>query len=254
MKEVAVCPTCNIEKPLTEEFFYRRADTLHGWKLQCKECAKAVMAIRRQKQEVQERTRQLSRKYYHQKKETRAAKHKLYRKSNSEGIAKKKAEWVKINPDKVRAQKQRNYQANREKILERRKAYRKSNPDKVNEANRKAKAKNPKKYVVTRKRWEAKNPERLEQYRLKREKLIAEAKGGFSESDVLAKYELQGRCCYYCLKPLAYAKVEIDHKIPLSRGGTNFPANICCSCKSCNAGKKNKTVKEYKERLALRRR
>ncbi len=52
-----------------------------------------------------------------------------------------------------------------------------------------------------------------------------------------------GRVCYYCGRtPI---KIEIDHKLPISRGGTNDENNLVVSCQKCNRSKRNKTVKEF---------
>lgn len=37
----------------------------------------------------------------------------------------------------------------------------------------------------------------------------------------------------------------IDHKIPLSRGGTWKRYNLTCACRRCNAMKKNMTAEEF---------
>lgn len=49
--------------------------------------------------------------------------------------------------------------------------------------------------------------------------------------------------CVYCL--CAVENYEIEHKTPISRGGTSEKNNLCISCKSCNSKKGTKTVKEF---------
>ena len=70
------------------------------------------------------------------------------------------------------------------------------------------------------------------------------APGSFSREDVQLKYQMQGGNCYYCGEPIT--EMHMEHKIPLSRGGTNWPANICLSCKACNLSKHTKTSQEFK--------
>lgn len=41
------------------------------------------------------------------------------------------------------------------------------------------------------------------------------------------------------------SKIEIDHFIPISRGGQNFPWNILPTCKDCNRKKRNKLPSEF---------
>jgi 5-methylcytosine-specific restriction endonuclease McrA len=37
----------------------------------------------------------------------------------------------------------------------------------------------------------------------------------------------------------------IDHKLPLSRGGSNYPDNLQLLCKSCNDSKSARTMDEW---------
>lgn len=46
--------------------------------------------------------------------------------------------------------------------------------------------------------------------------------------------------CVYCGANVASgAELEIDHKVPISRGGTNDPHNLQTLCRACNLGKSN---------------
>lgn len=44
---------------------------------------------------------------------------------------------------------------------------------------------------------------------------------------------------------------HIDHKNPVSRGGTNDIWNLQILCVSCNTRKSNKTDAEYREKLTI---
>lgn len=52
--------------------------------------------------------------------------------------------------------------------------------------------------------------------------------------------------CYLCKKPIKFGKDCLEHKIPLSRGGTNKYINLAIAHRSCNGKKYNRTEKEYK--------
>lgn len=61
---------------------------------------------------------------------------------------------------------------------------------------------------------------------------------------------LQNNICYYCNKEII-GKKTIDHKIPVSKGGTNDKENLVLCCVHCNSQKGNKTEEEYKKWLKL---
>ena len=47
-----------------------------------------------------------------------------------------------------------------------------------------------------------------------------------------------------------FAHPTIEHKTPLSRGGTNDPTNLVLSCSRCNARKGKLTVEEFSVKYA----
>ncbi len=52
--------------------------------------------------------------------------------------------------------------------------------------------------------------------------------------------------CYLCLKPIQFSDDALEHKIPLSRNGTNHRKNLAVAHKQCNSIKGTKTFEEYK--------
>ena len=57
-----------------------------------------------------------------------------------------------------------------------------------------------------------------------------------------------GHRCAYCG---AQKRLERDHVVPLSRGGTNSIDNILPACRSCNARKNAKTADEFRAALKV---
>jgi len=53
--------------------------------------------------------------------------------------------------------------------------------------------------------------------------------------------------CYLCLQPIPLGKDHFEHKIPLSRGGTNKYNNLAIACQKCNCRKHTKTETEYRK-------
>lgn len=114
--------------------------------------------------------------------------------------------------------------ANASSIAKRTRAWVKANPDRVrawNDANR-----------DKRLAWN-------HEQRAKR----AKAPGKHTAADIQAQFNAQVGMCFYCVMPLA--TFHIEHKTPLSRGGTNWPDNIVCACAFCNLRKHDKTAAEF---------
>lgn len=72
--------------------------------------------------------------------------------------------------------------------------------------------------------------------------------GQFTSKDVQIQIEMQKGKCWWCGE-LVGDNYEIDHRIPLSRGGTNYPENICIACFNCNRSKGSKMPHEWIGRL-----
>ncbi len=69
--------------------------------------------------------------------------------------------------------------------------------------------------------------------------------GYHTENQWLAKITYYGWRCVYCKEQLDNKTVTKDHVIPLSKGGTDWPANLAPTCLTCNIKKGAKSVEEY---------
>ncbi|SRR6266581_3160340 len=100
-------------------------------------------------------------------------------------------------------------------------------------------------------RWQRANPEKVRQQRKRgfqaRRARMVGAAGKLTSSDLRAIYTMQSGRCFYCLTTLGN-HYHVDHKVPLCRGGSNAPTNICCACASCNLTKGKMTEVEFRER------
>ena len=52
-----------------------------------------------------------------------------------------------------------------------------------------------------------------------------------------------GDRCEYCLSPqvLVMGRLQVDHVLPLAKGGSNAEDNLCLACELCNQYKWTKT-------------
>lgn len=75
-----------------------------------------------------------------------------------------------------------------------------------------------------------------------RQKMVA---GGYcSDLDAEEIRTRQNDQCAYCNVALNGCG-ELDHKIPVSRGGDSSPKNMAWACTTCNRDKHSKTVEEF---------
>lgn len=94
-------------------------------------------------------------------------------------------------------------------------------------------------FVKAQNEWAAQGS-RTDEYR---KRLIA-APGRHTSEQWFGRVEFYGWRCAYCGLRLTTKTLVKEHAIPLSRGGTNWPANLMPACKPCNSRKRDKTPLE----------
>ena len=148
------------------------------------------------------------------------------------------------NPEKVAECRKRHYYEHREEILEKNRVYYQNHKEYFLRCSYEWHYKNRQKAAIIQRRWNEKNRERINAYmriyNAHRRAKKANADGHATKKQIMLKVEYYGGLCYLCGKPYE----EIDHVIPLSKGGTDWPANLRPICKSCNSSKKDKLLKE----------
>lgn len=97
-------------------------------------------------------------------------------------------------------------------------------------------------------RWAKANKDRL-RIRAANRRALTRANGGeISLSEVQQMYKDQGGLCAYCECQLN-DKFELDHMLPVIRGGRGDWGNIAACCSPCNRRKAARTVEEFMEVL-----
>lgn len=131
-------------------------------------------------------------------------------------------EYRKKNPERVRQWKRESYLRNRETAIQKSREYRQLNPGKVKPTTEQQRVKSAMK-------------------RARKKSFV----GRYSKQDVADKLVNQAGKCFYCSAELT--DYHVDHYIPLSRGGTNWPDNIVLACPECNLAKGNMMPQEFIE-------
>lgn len=125
--------------------------------------------------------------------------------------------------------KRNNYKANPEKEIKRSRDFRVKNPTYIHD-------------------WYINSKERLTPlrrvYSAKRRALEAQADGYHTTDDIEQIYfDQEGRCGYCGIQ--LFGKYHLEHIVPLSRGGSNWPDNLLLTCSDCNLSKNDKTLPEW---------
>lgn len=72
----------------------------------------------------------------------------------------------------------------------------------------------------------------------------------FSAKNRLDIYRKTEGHCYLCGEFVDFDSFEVEHHIPISKGGTNGLDNLYCSCPTCNAIKRDIYPKEFMEKIS----
>lgn len=171
---------------------------------------------------------------------------KRYR--QKDGIREKEREdfkrWGAANQDRLRELWRASYARHAEKRRAYRRERNRSHPEvrmAWNEANRE-------KMNAQSRQWQKDNRERAlastRNYNAKKRG----ANGVATAEQVEARMAFYGHQCAYCSGPFEH----VDHVIAISRGGTNWPANLRPACSPCNVSKGAKPLAQWLARRATR--
>lgn len=172
---------------------------------------------------------------------------------------KKSADWLAANPERNKANCRRRYYeapekraeytaTHTEQIADTKRNWRRNNPDKVKKHKSDSQKRNRASANARVKRHYQKYPERaLEHVHARRARKLSNG-GRYTAADIDLQLRSQRGLCWWCNAPLI-GGYHIDHRIPLSRGGSNNPENLCLTCPTCNLSKNNKLPHEWTDRL-----
>lgn len=133
--------------------------------------------------------------------------------------------------------------------------WHKDNPEKSREIDRRKREAHPEKRIKTAergRRWIEKNPDRKREVARnsmrRRRATLRAAKGKHTVQEIRELVAHSKGLCWWCGKSFGNS-YQIDHRIPLARGGSDDIANLCVTCPSCNRHKNDKLPQEWNGRL-----
>lgn len=92
--------------------------------------------------------------------------------------------------------------------------------------------------------WAKNNPEKSRIQKNKRRALKRKCNGTHTAQDILYLKNKQNNKCVYCKKSVKRI-FHVDHKIALSKGGSNGAENLQILCPNCNQRKNTKSHEEF---------
>ena len=97
-------------------------------------------------------------------------------------------------------------------------------------------------------KWYRANRDRVQANVLRYQARKRKATGDYTPEDIQLIGDRQGWRCWYCQEDCK-DNYHIEHRVPISRGGSNDPSNIVISCPTCNLSKRDKLPHEWCGRL-----
>lgn len=207
MEQYKTCKVCNVKKSL--DSYHRAVNNADGHRGTCKPCTKNQDAARYASNPKKHRERALS--YYHEHKEEAARRSARRYALNRQKISERRKQHRQENIWRYKKQERASYQRNKQQKRQAAKDYAKRFPEKsrLRNATRRARLRQASIYQI-------------------------------SSSEIKRLYT---RNCLFCE---ASEGIDLDHAIPLSRGGRHSIANLIPLCDNCNSTKYNKTIMEWR--------
>lgn len=148
--------------------------------------------------------------------------YQAWRKDHPESDEKHKKEYWAFNKDKRKAILDRHYKKNKAKILAKQAVFYVANKEVLLKRSSK---------------WKKENPEQSRRIASRRRARKNQAGGDHTVAQIKALYTKQGGKCPICRITFKGKKYNVDHVVPLFRGGSNGIENIQLLCETCNKQK-----------------
>jgi 5-methylcytosine-specific restriction endonuclease McrA len=176
---------------------------------------------------------------------------KNYYQANAETIKAKSKKYRADNIDKVREQQRVYHLNNAEKKKATARKWYADNLQRARELRRRTYDRDPERWINKTAEWKKANRSRANQSDLNSAHTRrARINSGKSFDISLGEMtKLRSQNCVYCGEKNS---IELDHVIPLSRGGSHSIGNLVAACRTCNASKGSKTIMEWRKRKSPR--
>ena len=170
------------------------------------------------------------------------------RSRNKDGLHEKCKECVRNyydqSKERINANNKIRYEKNKDTINEYQRNYYVQNKSKINAKNRSFYARNIEKQIERRQKYYQTHKEQAKnKYHVRRARLLSNGIFVVKEKEIKKITESN---CFYCGSK---ESIQIDHIVPISRGGSHSIGNLIAACSKCNQSKGSKFLTEWKASL-----
>lgn len=170
-------------------------------------------------------------------------KQRVMREQNREKLRLRQREYRKNNPEAIKAcsLRNRNKPEAKKRIKERSQAYYIKNRERILERGKDYCRKNRAKVARFKRRYLDTNPHKIREYNYARRSKLRDStlKSDREKANQLVKdwRQTDSLECAYCGCALTRSNFQVDHIVPIVKGGTHSVQNIVVACRSCNSSK-----------------
>lgn len=211
-----------------------------------KKIDKKTLYMRIWREKNPERTKEINRISYWKNRELRSKKHKLYYQLHKEEIKQRVKDRVVKNREEIN-RKQKEYRDAHPEYMQN---YRKQNRLYYRKHWEHYYQKNRDYMIMRSKKWAEENPTKRKVIALNRRVRTKDLTIAIIQQVYEDNIKQFGTLtCYLCLEPISFGKDNLEHIIPVCRGGSNKRDNLDISCQKCNLKKGIKTKEEFRKYL-----
>jgi 5-methylcytosine-specific restriction endonuclease McrA len=145
-------------------------------------------------------------------------------------------EFCEVNNDRRNEDRRKRHAANPQIKREQKRKHRLANIEKYRRRQKEVSVRFRDEYLQRVLQWQRDNPDKVRAREARRRARKIAAEGFHTDADIREIYDEQGGVCAYCFVPLP-VDYHVEHFIPLSKGGSNWPENLRIACPICNAKK-----------------
>ena len=173
---------------------------------------------------------------------------KKYREEHREEILDKMKKYYLKHKEKLREYRNKYYKEHKEHMSKTHKIWIAKNRDKCRQYNKKHYYKYKEEVHTTNRLWQQSPKGKI--FIRKRNAQLRALTKDLSIKIVQEVYEdnikkFKTLTCIYCLNPIPFGKDTLEHKQPLTKGGTNKKDNLGIACQRCNFSKGAKTEEQF---------